>query len=1152
MATGFTNPYKGVGTGTSASGTVKFSYAPHAKATAKPFTAQELLQLQAAQKQSHHGSFFDEVKHAGSDGFHAVGWTFDKLLRPQYAIASGIDNELNAKNSGESRLNVLKAFGTGAEKGFTGKNKEGFGQVLQHHGVLKNHNVLRGAAGLGLDIGSDPLTYVTGGTSVAASSSEHAALLGAAKVALHGESDVEKLSDAAKVLKTGGKDYQFRHALASERIRQLTKPIEKDTLPGAGQDAGKLAVLRESAAAEQKRVEKLLPNIGIGTAKHRLQLTPTKIGGKQVVPALPKLDNAIERGGVLAKPLERFRDKFIRAAGETPETHAATITQRHLAEQYAQENLTILRKHFKDIKLSDGKALKALHYGETVKNFIIKTKSGKYAINEGAISKLMKEGKLDADQVHFLRRWHQATDLLYRRDKALGVDYTNVGEKGQLYVPHLVDKSGDPLSDLQVSRLTKAGFQQARKTRNFSVAQLAAKHAEGKLGRGVETNPFTLLAHTARSRANKQADQTVLDTFASHLGIKTRNVDVAKLGKNHTAQRQLGMEFGVHQAAHDENLADAHTKEQMFLANHELEHSTKIDDIGGKVRSVKFGRNNPLKAARLGKLTKQQMRIMQQHAKEVTDIAKGRHDPLNDMIAPHLEAASQHNDAINAINKQLKGLQSEEKKILKGTQNRAGYSKVQHKTVGGVRDEFNNPLAFDPEIAHAIERTSAVSQGNDDAINAFNAGWRKWLANWKLSVTSVNPGYRIRNTMSDVWAMYVSGMPMHSVVSYGERARRLMQSAKEGNPEALKTITEAYHHGILSGLYQGDVQAIGKMIKYSGSKSSLFHQGKFIKLATKVAQDFNANVENWGRMTHYLYRKQGLGESTVEAAMRVKAAHFDYEDLTPFEQKVMKGVAPFYTWTRKNIPFQIKALASHPGRYAAFPKTMEESEASSPNDKGNIVPSFISQGLGFQIPFGKHNYYLPQIGAADLQLFDSKGGAVQRLTQLANPAISLPFELATNKNLFTGGDISTPNHTRNPVSSLGADLLKFIPGSNVGKTSRTVNGKRVSGPGANPYLAFLLGQVPFGKEVGVNGGGSISRVGKPPAELSYLGGQSVQTVNPQEENMIAQINIANQVKKEVGGLRDAGMYPQVKTKKAKPGSNQAAINRMIRISEGRQ
>ena len=50
------------------------------------------------------------------------------------------------------------------------------------------------------------------------------------------------------------------------------------------------------------------------------------------------------------------------------------------------------------------------------------------------------------------------------------------------------------------------------------------------------------------------------------------------------------------------------------------------------------------------------------------------------------------------------------------------------------------------------------------------------------------------------------------------------------------------------------------------------------------------------------------------ASMKVKEALFDYTDISRFERNVMKRAMPFYTWTRKNIPAQLKVLVQNPQR----------------------------------------------------------------------------------------------------------------------------------------------------------------------------------------------------------------------------------------------
>jgi hypothetical protein len=50
------------------------------------------------------------------------------------------------------------------------------------------------------------------------------------------------------------------------------------------------------------------------------------------------------------------------------------------------------------------------------------------------------------------------------------------------------------------------------------------------------------------------------------------------------------------------------------------------------------------------------------------------------------------------------------------------------------------------------------------------------------------------------------------------------------------------------------------------------------------------------------------------ASNEVKAALFDYSDLSVFERNWMKRLMPFYTWSRKNFPVQIKHLVLNPQR----------------------------------------------------------------------------------------------------------------------------------------------------------------------------------------------------------------------------------------------
>jgi hypothetical protein len=488
-------------------------------------------------------------------------------------------------------------------------------------------------------------------------------------------------------------------------------------------------------------------------------------------------------------------------------------------------------------------------------------------------------------------------------------------------------------------------------------------------------------------------------------------------------------------------------------------------------------------------------------------------------------------EARAAARKEVKLAENAGDAAAKGKKNPA-YSAQTHRKLGKSTDEWGNDYAYPPEVADSMERLRKIVSGDEKTIDDFAKGYGKLMASWKLLVTVVNPGYRIRNTMTDFWNMWVAGVPAHMISKVGFIGRNsalgVMRRAKKGDMDAIHTILEAATHGVLSGLFAGDVAAVAKMMKYSASKKALIKDKHFIRLYTKVMTDVNKNAENWGRLTHYLYRKDWQQMSGADAALKVKLAHFDYEDLTPFEQKIMKRVFPFYTWTRKNIPYQVRMLVQQPGRYSAFPKMAQEAGyASGDASSDPSVPSYM--GDNFYMRIGKNRFLNPQFGPGDLAPLQGPGQAFDRVKGMVTPAAKIPAEIIMNKSMFTGQPISGNKHPRDPVTPLGAALLGLIPGNpaNVGQTSR----QGVSGPGANPWAAYALGQTPITRLLGVTGGGIKKKTAGTNSLLSYLGGISTSTVDQEAQRGYMTQDAYQEADRVIQGLRDAGLLPQPKQRK---------------------
>jgi hypothetical protein len=83
------------------------------------------------------------------------------------------------------------------------------------------------------------------------------------------------------------------------------------------------------------------------------------------------------------------------------------------------------------------------------------------------------------------------------------------------------------------------------------------------------------------------------------------------------------------------------------------------------------------------------------------------------------------------------------------------------------------------------------------------------------------------------------------------------------------------------------------------------------------------------------------------AATWVRTTQFDYADLSPIEQS-LKMLVPFYTWTRYNVPLQIRAVIHEPGKIAQALR-IHESLGNAFGEDDALEPSYISDRFGFTI-----------------------------------------------------------------------------------------------------------------------------------------------------------------------------------------------------------
>jgi hypothetical protein len=956
-------------------------------------------------------------------------------------------------------------FLSGAAEGIKGERQIGFGELLRQWGVLEDHNVLRGLAGFGLDVVADPLNLLTLGTGAVVTLPTRSAYL-AGKAAIRGldaVNDLDGAKNAFKLLDEAGPNFRMRAMLADFQIKHAQDIADGklDEIRTAYQQGIASAAIREEAEATMKAFQ----------ARLRLPFTQASVPITPPIGRAPQLSRAAAGQGVLGHipgvPSlatavgKTFRGGFSPInAASTAATHGLSVFARHLHEQLASD--------YKDA--FEQWVMPAANRLDRDSIFDSLAAAEKYGVVKAVKDNYSPGGvRMDIDEEALAKLGIQNEDQL-----EFIVRWHQFFEeiRRQDYIYGIKYKG--PLPGER--------------------GQLYVPHIYMKNGTPINpsqvkpsifSDPSFALARDGRTSIEDM--KKIADHSVYSKEVIADPISLALIRLNRSAMKQadsmqaaiMKRAYGVRKEFVNEKLQD------------------RIGEINRMLRKLRRG--DPISGE---EFFKSQMALAKEMGWGDDELYRLRGEILRGNATQRAMRTRLLKDKIR-LRKELtkKNKEAEGKFTVRGD--------TEH--------------VYDREIAEAINRYDKVIH-DDDMLGQFVGTYNKLLNKWKVGVTAVNPGYRVRNTLSDIWNMYLARVPVSRIPKYGAQAARLVQKAKS-DPQARKEIAEAYRHGVLSGLFMGDVETLSRAMQ-DGSIKSLLKQGRLIRAGSRTALDINTYFENLGRLTHYLYRRNGLKESPAEAAAMVRRAHFDYEDLTPTEQRVFKKIAPFYTWTRKNLPYQLEMLFSNPGGYSAFPKFAMEMEMASGNNERDIMPSWLKDRWAIAFPGG--HYFLPQIGAIDLaQLENPKDFA-----KMVTPALKIPVELITG-NKFPEGYPIQGTHPRVPVSGGTATALslldKIIPGDffNVGQTARTAFGETVYGEGADPLVGYGASQLPWLNYL-VNQKSTVRQAqrGDNNASLSQLAGLSFWEVDKDAELLHSRMELEEEFRRYIRGLRDEGVLPE--------------------------
>lgn len=230
----------------------------------------------------------------------------------------------------------------------------------------------------------------------------------------------------------------------------------------------------------------------------------------------------------------------------------------------------------------------------------------------------------------------------------------------------------------------------------------------------------------------------------------------------------------------------------------------------------------------------------------------------------------------------------------------------------------------------------------------------------------------------------------------------------------------------------------------------------------KASRKAGALSDTINRLTGY-NSLLAQGVSPAEAARRMKRAHVDYASLTPQERYIRDKVFPFYAYTSRIFQEVLRQLAERPGgRYGQGIRVTERLQ-----DNDQYVPEELRSQ--FAVPIDSNDptfgWLAPQDGDVqryftdvDLPGYDQLNilrtngyfpdlpGTLSNVAKMAGPRQRIAYEFLTGTDSFTGEPIDNTSRSSGPV----------------GRAVRAISGDQDLGRGYGTVLADkALDLVPF-------------------------------------------------------------------------------------------
>lgn len=222
------------------------------------------------------------------------------------------------------------------------------------------------------------------------------------------------------------------------------------------------------------------------------------------------------------------------------------------------------------------------------------------------------------------------------------------------------------------------------------------------------------------------------------------------------------------------------------------------------------------------------------------------------------------------------------------------------------------------------------------------------------------------------------------------------------------------------------VESVAKLITYKNHAKTLIETDlikTFVK-STKEVTAIRSAFKNGG-IANVLKVSPNTGKTILDEATKFTFnVFFDYQNLRPFEQLVMKRIFPYYTFFSRNAMFYLDQLTSNPTKLNNILKTRSNIGTELTDRERKETPPWLLEAGARKIGNNKGGFDVmsfPNMSLIDAisTMFLGKEG----LSKI-NPLLKTPVEVLGNIDMFLGG-AQYPSSTRSGKKPVFRSALPF-------------------------------------------------------------------------------------------------------------------------------